>query len=88
MIEDRNVFWANWMYWAGSVLQLAQRVPELSAANYGQRDVDFSSMEVWDQDVMDLLDAQDLDKIQALEDESDNFEVVNDEDILDEVSLS
>ena len=62
-------------------LQLTQRVPELSAAAYGERNVDFEKIDIWDKDVMDMLDSKDLDHLQ---DEQEDLGIVNDSDIYEE----
>ena len=69
-----------------SDLQLAQRVPELSAAAFGERDVDFEGIDIWDEEVMDLLDSQKLDTLRD-DSDADDLEalgVAQDEDIYDE----
>lgn len=71
-------------------MQLAQRVPELSAAAYGEKDVDFQNIDVWDTDVMDFLDSGDLENLtleyEPIGDEADDFGLVKDEDIYEEVA--
>ncbi len=62
-------------------LQLTQRVPELSAAAYGERNVDFEKIDIWNKDVMDMLDSKDLDHLQ---DEQEDLGIVNDSDIYEE----
>lgn len=71
------------------LLQLAQRVPDLSAAAYGQKDIDFQDMDVWDQGVMDLLDSQDMSSLESAfggEDRPSTVEVVEEEDMYVESS--
>ena len=64
-------------------VQLAQRVPELSAAAYGQKNIPFENIDIWDKDVMDLLDSQNLDH---LEDEQEDLGLVDDSEIYEEAS--
>lgn len=62
-------------------LQLTQRVPELSAAAYGQKDIAFEDIDIWDKDIMDILDSQNL---EHLEDEQEDLGLVDDSEIYEE----
>lgn len=65
-------------------LQLAQRVPELSASAYGERDVNFEDIDIWDKDVMDLIDSQDLDRLEdafGAGQRGDQVEIVQEDDM-------
>lgn len=62
-------------------LELTQRVPELSAAAYGQKDIAFEDIDIWDKDIMDILDSQNL---EHLEDEQEDLGLVDDSEIYEE----
>lgn len=56
-------------------------MPELSAAAYGEKSIAFENIDIWDKDVMDMLDSKDLDHLM---DQQEDIGIVDDSEIYEE----